>query len=98
MIKTLSLHDALPIYIHNVEMDESHRAELISEAHFLRGFSYFLLASNFGDVPLRLISASEDSEEIMKPTSPEEEVWKQVIDDFKAAKEEIGRASCREGV
>lgn len=75
--------------IHNVEMDESHRAELISEAHFLRGFSYFLLASNFGDVPLRLISASEDSEEIMKPTSPEEEVWKQVIDDFKAAKEAL---------
>src|SRR5690625_7526367 len=25
----------------------------------------------------------------MKPTSPEEEVWKQVIDDFKAAKEAL---------
>lgn len=75
--------------IDNVEMDEGKRNALKSEAHFLRGFAYFLLVSNFGDVPLRLVPASDNSDEIMKESAPEAEVWNQVIEDFKAAKEHL---------
>lgn len=72
--------------IGSVKMDEAKKNEWISEVRFLRGMYYFLLAANFGDVPLRLLPANESPEEAMKPTSPEADVWKQVIEDFKAAK------------
>lgn len=84
------------------DMEEEEREELRSEAHFIRGFTYFLLVINYGNVPLRTKSASDNSDLIMKASSPEEEVWGQVIKDFKAAKEnlpvkrsndELGRAS-----
>ncbi|EEI91070.1 SusD family protein [Sphingobacterium spiritivorum ATCC 33300] len=73
--------------IRNVPMSENKINELYAEASFLRGYAYFLLASNFGDVPIRLLPAGESSDEIMKKSSPEEEVWKQVAEDFKTAKE-----------
>ncbi|MET7001495.1 RagB/SusD family nutrient uptake outer membrane protein [Chitinophaga defluvii] len=72
--------------IRNVPMEENKINELYGEAAFLRGYAYFLLASNFGDVPLRLVSAGDDASEIMKPSSPEAEVWKQIVEDFKTAK------------
>jgi len=72
--------------VRNVPMDENKINELYGEAAFLRGYAYFLLASNFGDVPLRLVSAGDDVAEIMKPSSPEAEVWKQIVEDFKTAK------------
>ncbi|MBX2924772.1 MAG: RagB/SusD family nutrient uptake outer membrane protein [Chitinophagaceae bacterium] len=70
----------------NVKMDENKKNELIGEASFLRGLYYFLLVSNFGDVPLRLLPAGDDPDGAMKPSSPETEVWKQVIADFTTAK------------
>lgn len=73
--------------ISNVEMDENKRNEMIGEVCFLRGYYYFLLVTNWGDVPLRLVPAGDNSDETMKPSSPEEEVWKQVEADFKKAKE-----------
>lgn len=71
----------------DVPMDEAKKNELIGEARFLRGYSYFLLVTNFGDVPLRLVPTDENTDEIMKPSSPEAEVWKQVEEDFQVAKE-----------
>ena len=68
-------------------MDQTKMNELIGEASFLRGYAYFLLVTNFGDVPLRLVSAAESLEETMKPSSPEADIWKQVEADFKTAKE-----------
>lgn len=71
----------------DVPMDETKKNELIGEARFLRGYSYFLLVTNFGDVPLRLLPTDENTDEIMKPSSPEADVWKQVEEDFQVAKE-----------
>ena len=67
-------------------MDDNKKNELIGEAKFLRGYSYFLLVTNFGDVPLRLVPTNESSDEIMKPSSPESEIWQQVESDFSDAK------------
>lgn len=75
--------------ISKVPMDENKKKELSAEASFLRGMYYFLLAANYGDVPLLLIPAGDDPEGTNKPASPEAEVWKQVITDFKAAKDNL---------
>lgn len=72
--------------IGNVKMDANRKNELIGEASFLRGLYYFYLVSNFGDVPLRLVPADDDPDGSMKPSSPEADVWKQVIEDFTTAK------------
>ena len=69
-----------------VSMDEGRKNELIGEASFLRGMYYFLLAANYGDVPLRLVPAGNDPDGVNKASSPEADVWKQVIADFKVAK------------
>lgn len=84
------------------EIDEDKKQELISEVHFLRGFAYFLLVTNYGDVPLRTKSSSDEPDEEMKESSPEEDVWAFVIEEFKEAKknlpverssDELGRAT-----
>lgn len=84
---TVNRANVLLSNINKVDMDQTKMNELIGEASFLRGYAYFLLVTNFGDVPLRLVSAAENSEEIMKPSSPETDIWKQVEADFKTAKE-----------
>ena len=68
-----------------VPMDENKKNELIAEAKFLRGIYYFLLVSNFGDVPLHTVPSNSSSDEMMLPSSPEAEVWAQVETDFKDA-------------
>ena len=84
---TINRANVLLNNIHKVNMDQTKMNELIGEASFLRGYAYFLLVTNFGDVPLRLVSAAESLEETMKPSSPEAAIWKQVEADFKTAKE-----------
>jgi len=84
---TINRANVLLNNIHKVNMDQTKMNELIGEASFLRGYAYFLLVTNFGDVPLRLVSAAESLEETMKPNSPEADIWKQVEADFKTAKE-----------
>lgn len=84
---TINRANVLLNNIHKVNMNQTKMNELIGEASFLRGYAYFLLVTNFGDVPLRLVSAAESLEETMKPSSPEADIWKQVEADFKNAKE-----------
>ncbi|MBO9618290.1 MAG: RagB/SusD family nutrient uptake outer membrane protein [Niabella sp.] len=74
--------------IGRVSMDDTKKKALIGEASFLRGMYYFLLAANYGDVPLRLLPAS-DPGELNKASSPEADIWKQVIADFRTAKDAL---------
>jgi len=86
--------------IDDVPMDEAKKAELIGEAHFLRGLNYFLLVTHYGDVPIRISEIT--TENINIPSSSAAEVWAQVEADFTAAKaslpvtrpsEELGRVT-----
>ena len=70
--------------IDRVEAPQTEKDTLISEAHFLRAWNYFMLVINWGDVPLRLIPATSDV--VMVPSSPESEVWAQIEKDLEAAK------------
>jgi len=88
--------------IGNVKMADTKKSELIGEVKFLRGLYYFLLVTNFGDVPLRLLPANVDPDGAIKPAVPEAKIWDQVLSDFTDAKNalpvtrdpsEIGRAT-----
>jgi SusD family. len=73
-------------YIDNVPasgITESDRATIKGEALTLRAYQYFLLVTNYGEVPLRLIPSNED--EADKKASPESEIWAQIEKDLLAA-------------
>jgi hypothetical protein len=74
---------------------------LTGEVYFLRGMTYYYLASSFGGVPLELASGANDG---LKPRSSQTEVFTQVEADLKLAAEllpwkedyaatELGRAT-----
>lgn len=52
-----------------------------AEACFMRGLYYFLLASNYGAVPLHLEPVYDQGDTFIA-SSPEEKVWEQVEKDF----------------
>lgn len=70
--------------INKPAMDESKRKELLGQALFLRGYYYFLLVSNFGDVPLKI----EPTSSVIKvdiPRTSTKEVYAQIIKDMETA-------------
>lgn len=67
--------------IDKVPLDVTKKASYLGEVKFLRGLSYFILVSNYGDVPLRL-KPTETSDDQFIPSSKAEDVWKQVVADF----------------
>ncbi len=65
-------------------MDSASRAAIKGQALFLRGYYYFLLVSNWGDVPMPLHSTvSPDSVSI--PRTDSKIVYSQIIQDMTAA-------------
>lgn len=52
-----------------------------AEASFMRGMYYFLLASNYGNVPLHLTPVNKQEDTFIAAT-PEQQVWEQVEKDF----------------
>ncbi|MCD7937432.1 MAG: RagB/SusD family nutrient uptake outer membrane protein [Tannerellaceae bacterium] len=74
--------------IEEVPLTDTRMNELKAEALFLRGFSFFLLVINWGDVPLRLETA-DTAEEAMLASSPEAEIWKRIEADLAFAKQHL---------
>jgi hypothetical protein len=70
--------------IANVKLDQPVMDAYIAEAKFLRGLNYFILAMNFGDVPI-ILTVPTTTQDYFKAKSPETEVWKQVIADLSEA-------------
>lgn len=64
-----------------VNMDANKKTLYIAEAKFLRGLSYYLLASNWGGVPVRT-TPLETTDGYDTPCSSKADVWKQVVADF----------------
>jgi hypothetical protein len=57
---------------------------MLGEAKFLRGFAYYHLVNNFGDVPL--FTNSADQRKLNPSRAPKAEVINQIIADWKDAK------------
>jgi len=69
--------------INVAKIEETKRAPILGEALFLRGYYYFLLASNFGDVPLKTEpTKSPSSEDVQVPRRPLKEVYAQILADM----------------
>ena len=68
----------------DASMDETRKKQIIGEAYFLRAFYHWLLAKNFGDVPIK-ITPSYTEEEAIIAKSPKAEVYKQIYADLDQA-------------
>lgn len=64
--------------------DKSYAKAALAEAKFLRAVNYFQLVQMFGDVPLR-ISQAKRADEVDIPRNTVDEVYTQIIEDFKDA-------------
>jgi hypothetical protein len=75
------------VFLENVdkaEMDAKKKSVAKGEAMFLRAYYYFLLANNWGDVPLRLTSTASVKEASFKNT-PVKEVYDFIVKDMETA-------------
>ncbi|NIJ43906.1 hypothetical protein FHR24_000345 [Wenyingzhuangia heitensis] len=73
--------------IPNIEgLDDLEKKTYIAEAKFLRALNYFYLVINFGDVAI-VTNLPTSKDDYFKKQSPEAEVWIQIENDFKDAKE-----------
>lgn len=64
-----------------VNLDAAITKSYVAEAKFLRGLAYFILASNYGDVPLKL-TVAQSSDDANIESSPVTAVYQQAIKDF----------------
>ena len=69
-------------------ISEEKKAEFIAEAKFLRALNYFHLAINFGAVPI-ITTVPQLREDFFVKQSPEVDVWMQVENDLRDAKENL---------
>lgn len=74
--------------IHKPKMDETRRDAIWGEALFLRAYYYYLLAINYGDVPLK-ISPSTDVNSVNIPRTPVKEVYAKILADMKDAESKV---------
>jgi len=65
-------------------MDETRKKQILGEAHFMRGFFFWMLAKNFGDIPVK-ISPSTELDSAFSGKSTKAEVYKQIYSDLDAA-------------
>ena len=76
----------------SVEADQKALDLVIGEARFLRGFMYFQLVRNWGDVPLKLSSVVV-LDDLQSQRTPKESVYQQIEKDLLAAIEVLPEAS-----
>ncbi|MEO5948765.1 MAG: RagB/SusD family nutrient uptake outer membrane protein [Chitinophagaceae bacterium] len=73
-------------------MDETMRKQILAQTQFLRGFYYFQLVSNYGDVPLRTTpSTSVNDVEIAR--TPTKDVYAQILKDMTEAEANLPASS-----
>ncbi|WP_119080117.1 RagB/SusD family nutrient uptake outer membrane protein [Chitinophaga alhagiae] len=82
--KGVSRANILLANIQKPEMDETKRANIKGEALFLRAYFYFVLVSNFGDVPMVLEPVTTpDGGNVAR--TPAKEVYAQIVKDMTEA-------------
>ncbi|SHO61003.1 RagB/SusD family nutrient uptake outer membrane protein [Algoriphagus zhangzhouensis] len=75
------------INIPTIEMDETVKARLVSEAKFLRALFYFNLVRFYGDVPL--VTKLESVNDALVARSPVEDVYSLIISDLQDAESNL---------
>lgn len=68
------------------KMDEAKRDKIKGQALFLRAYFYFMLVSNFGDIPLVLKTpVTSSADDIQLPRTPASEIYAQILRDMEEA-------------
>ena len=65
-------------------VDEAKRNNIKGQALFLRAYSYFLLVSLWGDVPL-ILEATQSAENVNQERTPSVKVYSRILEDMTAA-------------
>lgn len=73
----------------NAEVSDAVKNRYAGEARFFRAYFYFNLVKRFGDVPYVLSTLDMDSEELMGPRTPKEQVIAGIIEDLEFAETHI---------
>ena len=66
-------------------LDESIRSRYVGEAYFMRGWSYFCLARNFGCVPVHTEPVTTLEQSAASKAGSLDEMWERIISDLKTA-------------
>jgi hypothetical protein len=67
------------------DLDEDIRNQYVGEAYFMRAYSYFNLARNFGRVPMHLSPVRRLEEATVGAAKTLDEIWNQIFDDLDKA-------------
>ncbi len=78
--------------IPGIEMIQSRKKEILGEAYFLRAFYHWMLAKNFGEIPVK-INASKSLEDAYVGKSTKLEIYKQIYADLDKAEENLNSYS-----
>lgn len=73
-------------------MNEKNRDVIKGECLFVRSYIYFLLVTQWGDVPL-LLEPTVDSRKTDHPASPAKDIYEQILNDLKEAKDLVNTYS-----
>ncbi|WP_338877348.1 RagB/SusD family nutrient uptake outer membrane protein (plasmid) [Spirosoma sp. SC4-14] len=71
--------------INKVTMDETKRANIRGQALFLRAYYFYLLVSNFGDVPLKTTLTTDMGTNFNLPRTPAKDVYALILRDMTKA-------------
>lgn len=74
---------------HKPEMSNSTRNKIIGEAQFLRAYYYFLLVSNWGDVPI-VLEPTESPTDNGVPRTSAKEVYEFILKEMTEAETKVG--------
>jgi len=74
----------LLVKVPEIAMDEVRKKQILGEAHFLRAFYHWMLAKNFGEIPVKLVP-STSQQEAYTAKSTIKEVYGQIYKDLDAA-------------
>ena len=66
-------------------LEQRDKDRYVGEAYFMRGYSYFCLARNFGCVPVHLTPVTTLEETTVPAAKNLDEIWKVIIEDFTKA-------------
>jgi hypothetical protein len=72
--------------INKPAMDETKRGAIKGEALFLRAYMYFLLVTQWGDVPM-LLEPTVDAAKVNNPATPSRQIYEQILKDMTEAKD-----------
>lgn len=84
MYRAISNANGVIYYVKDVNIDEQLKTQAISEAKFIRAFSYFHLVRIFGGVPLH-VNFVEFGSDLYLPRSSVDDVYKLIFEDLTEA-------------